>query len=97
MNICNHTVFSIFLLLGTVVVIPAAVADANAFKGEIGRTVDSSVASWLRGIKAQGEIRTQYHYIIDIMPTILEAAGIEVPEVVDGVKQQPLDGVAMNS
>ena len=57
---------------------------------------DPLVISWPNGIKAQGEIRSQYHHIIDIMPTVLEAAGIELPEFVDGVKQQPLDGIAMN-
>lgn len=78
-----------------------AVAGNTPFKwfkqqAHRGGQQDPLVISWPKNIKAQGEIRTQYHHIIDIMPTILEAADIEVPELVDGVKQQPLAGVAMN-
>jgi arylsulfatase len=56
---------------------------------------DALVVHWPNGIDSQGEIRTQYHHIIDIAPTILEAAGISVPETYHGVPQQPLDGVSM--
>jgi arylsulfatase A-like enzyme len=56
---------------------------------------DHLVVHWPNGIKAKGEIRDQYHHISDIAPTILEAAGVEVPEVYHGVKQQPMDGVSM--
>jgi arylsulfatase len=53
---------------------------------------DALVVHWPKGIKAQGEIRNQYHHISDIAPTILEAAGITVPETYHGVKQQPMEG-----
>jgi len=56
---------------------------------------DAMVIHWPAGIKAKGEIRNQYHHIIDIAPTILEAASVSVPDVYHGVKQQPLDGVSM--
>ncbi len=56
---------------------------------------DALVVHWPKGIKAKGEIRNQYHHISDIAPTILEAAGIKVPEEYHGVKQQPMDGVSM--
>lgn len=56
---------------------------------------DHLVVHWPNGIKAKGEIRDQYHHISDIAPTIMEAAGIEVPETYHGVKQQPMDGVSM--
>jgi len=56
---------------------------------------DALVVHWPKGIKAKGEIRNNYHHISDIAPTILEAAGIEVPDVYHGVKQQPMDGVSM--
>jgi len=56
---------------------------------------DHLVVHWPNGIDAKGEIRDQYHHISDIAPTIMEAAGIEVPEVYHGVEQQPMDGVSM--
>jgi arylsulfatase len=57
---------------------------------------DALVVHWPKGIKAKGEIRTQYHHISDIGPTILEATGIPMPAEYRGIRQQPLDGVAMN-
>jgi arylsulfatase len=56
---------------------------------------DHLVVHWPKGIRAKGEIRSQYHHISDIAPTIMEAAGIEVPKEYHGVKQQPMDGVSM--
>jgi arylsulfatase len=56
---------------------------------------DAMVVHWPNGIKAKGEVRSQYHHIIDVAPTILEAASIEVPEAYRGIAQQPLDGVSM--
>lgn len=56
---------------------------------------DALIIHWPQGIKAKGEIRKQYHHIIDIAPTILEAAKIEVPHIYEGKEQQPMDGVSM--
>jgi len=56
---------------------------------------DALVVHWPNGIQTKGEIRNQYHHISDIAPTIMEAAGVEVPEVYHGVLQQPMDGVSM--
>ena len=56
---------------------------------------DALVIHWPNGISAKGEIRNQYHHISDIAPTILEAAGLSVPDVYHGVKQQPMDGVSI--
>ena len=56
---------------------------------------DHLVVHWPDGIEAKGEIRSQYHHISDIAPTIMEAAGIEVPDVYHGVEQQPMDGISM--
>jgi arylsulfatase len=53
------------------------------------------VVHWPKGIRARGEIRGQYHHISDIAPTILEAAGIGVPDEYHGAKQQPMDGVSL--
>jgi arylsulfatase len=53
------------------------------------------VISWPGHIDDVGGIRTQFHHVIDIVPTILEAAGIKAPEMVDGIKQKPIEGVSM--
>ena len=60
-----------------------------------GGTNDPLVISWPKGIKAKGEIRHQYHHSVDIVPTLLEVIGLEMPEVYNGVKQVPLSGVSM--
>jgi arylsulfatase len=60
-----------------------------------GGQTDALVVHWPNGIEARGEIRDQYHHISDIAPTIMEAAGVEVPEEYHGVKQKPMDGVSM--
>jgi arylsulfatase len=60
-----------------------------------GGTSDPLVISWPKGIKARGEIRNQYHHAVDIVPTILEICGLEMPKVYRGVEQYPLSGVSM--
>jgi arylsulfatase len=60
-----------------------------------GGQTDHLVIHWPDGIEAKGEIRGQYHHISDIAPTIMEAAGIEVPDEIYGVAQQPMDGTSM--
>ena len=50
---------------------------------------------WPKGIKAKGELRTQFHHVIDVAPTILEAAGLPEPREVNGTPQHPMDGVSM--
>lgn len=60
-----------------------------------GGTCCPMVIHWPRGIKAKGEIRHQYHHSVDVVPTILEACGLEMPKVYRGVEQYPLSGVSM--
>jgi arylsulfatase A-like enzyme len=60
-----------------------------------GGTCDPLVVSWPKGIKARGEVRNQYHHCTDIVPTILEICGLEMPKVYNGVEQYPLSGVSM--
>src|SRR5499426_2319474 len=55
-----------------------------------GGTRNGMVISWPKRIKAKGEIRPQFAHVIDILPTILEAAGVAMPGEIDGVKQKPL-------
>lgn len=61
----------------------------------LGGLRDGLVISWPDGIKNEGEMRSQFHHVIDIAPTIYEAAGVIPPKEVDGIKQQPIDGVSM--
>ncbi len=60
-----------------------------------GGTQDGMVMSWPARIKYKGALRSQFHHVIDIAPTILEAAGIEAPSILNGVPQKPLEGVSM--
>src|SRR5262249_24913160 len=60
-----------------------------------GGTRQGMVISWPGHIKDIGAIRTQFHHMIDIVPTILEAAGIQAPLVVNGIAQKPIEGVSM--
>lgn len=61
----------------------------------LGGVRNGLVMSWPARIKDVGEIRSQFHFVSDIMPTILEAAGVTAPAQLDGVPQQPLDGISM--
>ena len=60
-----------------------------------GGTRQGLAISWPGHIDDPGGIRTQFHHIIDIVPTILEATGIQAPEIVNGIKQKPIEGVSM--
>lgn len=61
----------------------------------LGGVRNGLVVSWPKRIHSVGELRSQYHHVIDIMPTLLEAAGVHAPESVDGVTQQAIDGRSM--
>ena len=60
-----------------------------------GGTRNGTIVHWPNGIKAKGEIRSQFHHVIDVAPTILEAAGLPEPISVNGVQQRPIEGVSM--
>ena len=60
-----------------------------------GGTRNGTIVHWPNGIKAKGEIRSQFHHVIDVAPTVLEAAGLPEPTFVHGVQQMPLEGVSM--
>jgi arylsulfatase A-like enzyme len=60
-----------------------------------GGTRNGTVVSWPKGIQAKGEIRSQFHHLIDVAPTILEAAGLPEPVSVNGIHQRPIEGVGM--
>jgi arylsulfatase len=60
-----------------------------------GGTRNGLVAHWPRGIKAKGELRSQFHHVIDVAPTVLEAASLPQPAIVNGVMQEPMHGASM--
>ncbi len=62
---------------------------------DYGGTMNGMAVHWPKGIKAKGEVRSQFHHIIDIAPTILEAAGLPEPKAVNGTTQVPIEGVSM--
>ncbi len=78
-----------------------AVAGNTPFKwtkqmaSNFGGTRNPLVAHWPGRIKARGEMRSQFHHVVDIAPTVLEAAGLPEPKTVNGVTQTPMAGVSM--
>jgi arylsulfatase len=60
-----------------------------------GGTRNGMVIHWPKGIAAKGQVRSQWHHVIDIAPTILEAAGLPEPKSVNGTAQTPIEGVSL--
>ena len=60
-----------------------------------GGTRQGMVMSWPGHITDPGGVRSQFHHVIDIVPTILEATGIEAPQTFNGIAQKPIEGVSM--
>ena len=60
-----------------------------------GGTRNGTIVHWPRGVKAKGEIRTQFHHVIDVAKTILDVAGLPEPTMVNGIAQAPFEGVSM--
>jgi arylsulfatase A-like enzyme len=63
--------------------------------GTFGGTTNPLIMSWPGHIKPDAKVRHQFHHVIDIAPTIYQAIGIPVPKIVNGVEQQPIQGVSM--
>ncbi len=62
--------------------------------GSYGGTRNGMIVHWPKAVKAKNEIRTQWHHVIDIAPTVLEAAGLPEPKWVNGTEQRPIEGVS---
>lgn len=62
---------------------------------DFGGTKVGMAVRWPEGFSSQNELRNQFHHVIDVAPTILEAAGVPEPVSVNGTKQRPMDGVSM--
>jgi arylsulfatase A-like enzyme len=70
-------------------------AYAKQVASDCGGTADGMVIRWPKGVKAQGEVRSQFHHVIDIVPTVLEVAGLPAPRSVNGTAQRPMEGVSL--
>ncbi|MDB6135280.1 MAG: atsA 16 [Verrucomicrobiales bacterium] len=68
---------------------------AKQVASHFGGTRNGMVMHWPKGIKTKGEIRSQFHHVVDVAPTALEAAKIPQPKTVNGIRQRPMDGVSM--
>lgn len=61
----------------------------------LGGTRNGAIVHWPGGFTARGQTRNQFHHVIDVAPTVLEAAGLPAPDFVHGIQQRPLEGVSM--
>ena len=68
---------------------------AKVVASHLGGTRNNMVVSWPGHISGNGGVRSQFHHIVDIAPTILEMTKIAAPDVLNGVKQKPIEGVSM--
>jgi arylsulfatase len=81
--------------------VPWAWAFDSPFKwmkqvaSHFGGTRQGTVIAWPGHINDPGGIRTQFHHVVDIVPTILEATGVQAPVMVNGIAQKPIEGVSM--
>jgi len=73
----------------------APFAWTKQIASHFGGTRQGMAISWPRVIKDRGGVRNQFHHVIDVAPTLLEAAGIPAPKMVDGIPQRPIEGVSM--
>jgi arylsulfatase len=62
-----------------------------------GGTRNGTIVHWPNGFEARGEVRSQFHHVIDVAPTVLDAAGLPEPTFVHGIQQRPIEGVSMRS
>ncbi|MDA0650571.1 MAG: arylsulfatase [Proteobacteria bacterium] len=63
--------------------------------GDYGGTRNGMVMHWPNGFKSRGEVRSQWSHVNDIGPTVLEAAGLPMPDTINGIPQLPMDGVSL--
>lgn len=73
----------------------APFAWTKQIASHFGGTRNPLVVHWPAGIKSKGELRDQFHHVIDVVPTILEACKIPAPEEVNGIPQKPHEGISM--
>jgi arylsulfatase A-like enzyme len=62
---------------------------------DFGGTRNGMVIHWPKGIKAKGELRSQFSHVIDIAPTVFEACKVPAPKMVNGIQQDPIEGKSL--
>ncbi len=67
---------------------------AKQIASNFGGTASGMVIRWPKGFAAKGEVRSQFHHVVDLAPTVLEVAGLPVPKSVNGTAQTPMEGVS---
>lgn len=80
---------------GWAVAMDAPFSYTKQVASDFGGTRNGMIIRWPAGIKAKGEIRTQFTHVIDIAPTVFEACKIPAPQTVNGIKQDPIEGISM--
>lgn len=80
---------------GWAVAMDAPFSYTKQVASDFGGTRNGIVIHWPKGIKSKGEIRTQFTHVIDIAPTVFEACKIPAPKMVNGIKQDPIEGISM--
>jgi arylsulfatase len=73
----------------------APFAWSKQVASDYGGTKNGMVVHWPKGIKAKGELRSQWHHVVDLAPTVLQAAGLPFPKSVNGTVQKPFEGVSL--
>lgn len=73
----------------------APFAWTKQMAADYGGTKNGMVVHWPRGIRTKGEVRTQWHHVVDIAPTVLEIAGLPAPKRINGIVQRPFEGVSL--
>jgi len=80
---------------GWAVAFDAPFAWTKQVASDFGGTRNGMVIHWPKGFKSRNEVRGQFHHVIDIAPTILEAAHLPEPKIVNGTLQKPIEGVSL--
>lgn len=80
---------------GWAVALDAPFAYTKQVASDYGGTRNGMVIHWPKGVKAKGEIRSQFSHVIDIAPTVYEVANIPAPKMVNGIEQDPIEGTSL--
>jgi len=80
---------------GWAVALDAPFSYTKQVASDFGGTRNGMIIQWPKGIKAKGELRSQFGHVIDIAPTVFEAAKIPAPKMVNGIEQDPIEGTSL--